>query len=222
MSLESGEDMAITLIPAITPIPTMHMWTPIQKNVMEEDETELHNIPYMHDIDDEFIKELIKNHGGRVHGDTNAKHLDDVTFIGLVNALLKHQKPEDNVDKEKPTHEVVQSTNVSHDETTKIKSTLKSKNDSELPTSTLATATAPTLTPELEPASTPTPEAASIPIENQPSTSSALHDENINLPKNDKKPFPSWKMFEAIRKVFPKNGNTDELRERYVIKLCKK
>ncbi|XP_065829774.1 histone-lysine N-methyltransferase EZH2-like [Oscarella lobularis] len=91
---EKNEKISCVLLDPVSPLPKSRAWAPLQQNYLVEDETVLHNIPYMGEqiLEEEgsFIEELIKNYDATVHDQSSdGEHLsvDDDIFLKLVKSL---------------------------------------------------------------------------------------------------------------------------------------
>ncbi|XP_001663394.2 histone-lysine N-methyltransferase E(z) isoform X2 [Aedes aegypti] len=191
------QTVPIRVITAVTPIPTMYTWAPTQQNFMVEDETVLHNIPYMGDEvldqDGSFIEELIKNYDGKVHGDKEGSFIDDSIFVELVHALMQYTGRDVDSSSNDST-KVTRKTAV--DETAKdpLPSTSKVKGK----------------TDTKDDNATDTAKEEGLP---------KLKLEPFVIVKKeviDEKPFPPPIIFQAISSQFPDHGTPEELREKYI------
>lgn len=84
----------LSVVPSVQSLPRYNTWNATWQNFLVEDETVLHNIPYMGeevlDKDGSFIEELIKNYDGKIHdgeGEGGEEELEDGLLLDLVAAM---------------------------------------------------------------------------------------------------------------------------------------
>ncbi|XP_055594777.1 histone-lysine N-methyltransferase E(z) isoform X2 [Uranotaenia lowii] len=189
------QTVPIRVINAVTPIPTMYTWAPTQQNFMVEDETVLHNIPYMGDEvldqDGSFIEELIKNYDGKVHGEQEGSFIDDPIFVDLVHALMQY------------TGRDIDSN--SNDSTKMSKAVTRTSTEEPQP----STSTKNKGKPDKDDADSNSKDDTIPKFKLEPFV--VVKKEVI-----DEKPFPSPIIFQAISSQFPDLGSPEELREKYI------
>lgn len=89
----STQKAAVHCLASVPPLQHYNSWCATQQNFLVEDETVLHNIPYMGeevlDKDGGFIEELIKNYDGKIHDGTqeDGPSVDDDLLAELVDTM---------------------------------------------------------------------------------------------------------------------------------------
>lgn len=75
----------------VPPMPTMYSWAEVGQNFLAEDETVLHNIPYVPDDELDFVDELLGNfYEGKVHSDQKQPNITDDVLVEVIDGLLKY------------------------------------------------------------------------------------------------------------------------------------
>lgn len=80
----------IRIMFSVQPMPTMYSWAEVGQNFLAEDETVLHNIPYVAEEDFTFIEELLENYDGKLHSEQEQPTIKDDILVAVITALLKY------------------------------------------------------------------------------------------------------------------------------------
>lgn len=74
----------------VQPMPTMYSWAEVGQNFLADDETVLHNIPFVPDEDLNFVEELLENYDNKVHSDKAQPTITDDVLLEVIDGLLKY------------------------------------------------------------------------------------------------------------------------------------
>ncbi|XP_023033803.1 histone-lysine N-methyltransferase E(z) isoform X2 [Drosophila willistoni] len=217
----------ICVINAVTPIPTMYTWAPTQQNFMVEDETVLHNIPYMGDEvldkDGKFIEELIKNYDGKVHGDKDPSFMDDAIFVELVHALMRsHSKELEEASSSSSSTQVKTETVVKPSKSTADDNDDKDKEKKLSPLAkvdeqTKAMPVGGAVKKKENDESTEETSSLALAVDIKPEVvKETSNKDNSKEDVKEKLPFPAPIIFQAISANFPDKGTAQELKEKYI------
>ncbi|XP_075978674.1 histone-lysine N-methyltransferase E(z) isoform X2 [Anticarsia gemmatalis] len=225
------QQVPIRIINSVNPIPTMYTWAPTQKNFMVEDETVLHNIPYMGDEvldqDGTFIEELIKNYDGKVHGDKEGGFIDDQLFVALVNALMSYQTKEEVSEERRDREKEVREARLSKEEKDKERDKDKDKEkeldkEKQKEKDKLKEKEKEKTKDIDKEKDKEKPKDIDKEVEKDKGECSKEREEKLpafidkKMQMVNEKQFPIFTIFQAISTQFPDKGTAQELREKYI------
>lgn len=96
ISDKSGDIVTTCSIPirimfSVQPMPTMYSWAELGQNFLAEDETVLHNIPFVPDEQLTFIEDLLDNYYERkLHSDKAQPSITNDILVEVIDGLLKY------------------------------------------------------------------------------------------------------------------------------------